>query len=244
MHKEYIEHIYGGRNKSIQWLIGEHNRLFADWFQQKVNDEIENGEIVSQAIRWLACKPSFTVLSFEGYLVDGVRYFTKDRDNARVVQNSGVSLVAKTVQVSSAKDLNPVESDMTFYGRIEEIWELDYHAFKAPLFLCRWADSDKGVKIDDLGFTLVDLSRQGHKNDKYVSVDQVKQIFYVEDPVDSTWSVVLTSTSRDYHEVYDDDELGDTILENPPFCSKIPAIDPKANSGNLRENGEGIWIKK
>nr|XP_017233077.1 PREDICTED: uncharacterized protein LOC108207129 [Daucus carota subsp. sativus] len=244
MHKEYIEHIYGGRNKSIQWLIGEHNRLFADWFQQKVNDEIENGEIVSQAIRWLACKPSFTVLSFEGYLVDGVRYFTKDRDNARVVQNSGVSLVAKTVQVSSAKDLNPVESDMTFYGRIEEIWELDYHAFKAPLFLCRWADSDKGVKIDDLGFTLVDLSRQGHKNDKYVSVDQVKQIFYVEDPVDSTWSVVLTSTSRDYHEVYDDDELGDTILENPPFCSKIPAIDPEADSGNLRENGEGIWIKK
>ena len=39
----------------------------------------------------------------------------------RVVQNSGVSLTAKTIQVASAKDLNPVECDMTFYGRIEEI---------------------------------------------------------------------------------------------------------------------------
>ncbi|XP_074323679.1 uncharacterized protein LOC141660588 [Apium graveolens] len=50
MHKEYLEHIYGGRKKTIQWLIGEHTRLFADWFQQKVNDEIEDGEIVSQTI--------------------------------------------------------------------------------------------------------------------------------------------------------------------------------------------------
>ena len=65
---------------------------------------------------------------------------------------------------------------MTFYGRIEEIWELDYHLFKAPLFLCKWADCDKGVKVDKLGFTLVALSRQGHRNDKYVSVDQVKQV--------------------------------------------------------------------
>ena len=94
----------------------------------------ENPEAVSETIRWLAGKPSFSVLTYEGYVVDGVRYHTKDRDNARVVQNSGVSLVARTVQVSSAKDLNPIESDLTFYRIIEEIWELDYHAFKAPYF--------------------------------------------------------------------------------------------------------------
>ena len=218
MHKELLEKLYEGKKKSIQWMIGEHNRLFADWFQNKVITELnEKVEGVSETIRWLAGKPSFNVLTFDGYLVDGIRYFTEERDNARVVQNSGVSLVAKTVQVSSAKDLNPVESDMTFYGRIQDIWELDYHSFKAPLFLCKWADCDRGVKADELGFTLVDLSRQGHKNDKYVSVHQVKQVFYVEDPVDSKWSVVLTSTNRDYHEIYNDDDLGDTILENPPI---------------------------
>ena len=155
----------------------------------------ENPGGVSETIRWIAGKPSFSVLTYEAYLVDGVRYFTKERDGVRVVQNSGVSLVAKTVQVSSAKDLNPVESDLTFYGVILEIWELDYHAFKAPLFLCNWADNDKGIKVDDLGFTLVDLSRQGHKRDKYMSMDQVKQVYYIEDPVDAKWSVVLTSTT-------------------------------------------------
>ena len=204
-----------------------------------------NGE-VSETIRWLAGKPSFSVLTYEGYAVNGVRYFTKERDDARVVQNSGVSLVAKTVQVSSAKDLNPVESDMTFYGIILEIWELDYNAFKAPLFLCKWAANEKGIKVDDLGFTLVDFNRPGHKKDKFVSVDQVKQVFYVEDPVDAAWSVVLTSTTRDYRDVYSEDDLGDTVMENPPFCSNIPACDVIDDDiqHSIRENVEGIWVKK
>ncbi|XP_074351361.1 uncharacterized protein LOC141690463 [Apium graveolens] len=133
----------------------------------------------------LSGKPSYFILTYEGYVADGVRYFTKERDDSRVVQNSGVSLVAKTVQVSSAKDLNLVESNMTFYGIILDIWELDYHEFKAPLFLCKWAENERGIKVDDIGFTLVDFSRQGYKKDKYVSIDQVKQVFYVEDPVDA-----------------------------------------------------------
>ena len=36
LHKEYLEKINQGKKKSIQWLLGEHNRHFADWFQQKV----------------------------------------------------------------------------------------------------------------------------------------------------------------------------------------------------------------
>lgn len=82
-------------------MIGEHNRLFADWFQNRVSAELnENDQGVSETIRWLAGKPSFTVLNYDGYLVDGVRYFTKERDDVRVVQNRGVTLVARTVQVS------------------------------------------------------------------------------------------------------------------------------------------------
>lgn len=208
----------------------------------------QNSEAVSETIRWLAGKPSFSVLTYEGYVVDGVRYHTKQRDNARVVQNSGVSLVARTVQVSSAKDINPIETDLTFYGVIEEIWELDYHEFKAPLFLCTWAASDRGIKSDDLGFTLVNFNRPGHKKDKYVSVDQVNQVFYVEDPADPIWSIVLSSTNRDYHDAYDEDAPEETSWNPPPFCSNIPICDPTdyddASVSNKRQNIEGIWVKK
>ena len=36
MHKEYLEELYRGKKKSVHWLVGEHNRLFADWFEKKV----------------------------------------------------------------------------------------------------------------------------------------------------------------------------------------------------------------
>ncbi|XP_074373627.1 uncharacterized protein LOC141713976 [Apium graveolens] len=207
MHKEYLDEIYRGKKKSVHWLMGEHNRLFADCEMKG------NPDAVSEMIRWLAGKPSFSVLTYQ-------------------------------VQVSSAKDLNPIESDMTFYGIILEVWELDYHEFKAPLFLCKWAENDKGIKINDLGFTLVDFNRQGHKKDKYVSVDQVNQVFYIKDLVDPTWSIVLTSTTRDYQELYNDDDLGNTIMEHPPFCSNIPASDVTNEdvAHSIRPNVEGIWL--
>ena len=64
MHKELLEKLYEGKKKSIQWMIGEHNRLFADWFQNKVITELnEKVEGVSETIRWLAGKPSFNVLT-------------------------------------------------------------------------------------------------------------------------------------------------------------------------------------
>ena len=36
MHKEQLKKIYRNK-KSAQWLMGEHNRLFADWFEEKVS---------------------------------------------------------------------------------------------------------------------------------------------------------------------------------------------------------------
>ncbi|XP_074327086.1 uncharacterized protein LOC141665028 [Apium graveolens] len=251
LHKKYLEDIYRGKKKSTYSGYWEStiDNLPIGLNKKLVNTEMrENAEAVSETIRWLAGKPSFSVLTYESYAVEGVRYHTKDRDNARVVQNSGVSLVARTVQVSSAKDMNPIESDLKFYGVIREIWELDYHAFKAPLFLCTWAASDKGVKSDDLDFTLVTFNRPGHKKDKYVSVDQVNQVFYIEDPVDANWSVVFSATTRDYHDVYNEDAPEDTSWNPPPFCSNIPTCDPAniddASVCNRRENVEGIWAKK
>ncbi|KAL0534420.1 hypothetical protein IC582_028711 [Cucumis melo] len=36
------------------------------------------------------------------------------------------------MQVSSSKDKNPVIKDMSFYGLIQEIWELNYNTFDVP----------------------------------------------------------------------------------------------------------------
>ncbi|KAA0048235.1 uncharacterized protein E5676_scaffold265G001650 [Cucumis melo var. makuwa] len=46
-------------------------------------------------------------------------------------ETSGIMLVATTMQVSSAKDKNPVIGDMSFYGIIEDIWEVSYNTFNS-----------------------------------------------------------------------------------------------------------------
>ena len=42
------------------------------------------------------------------------------------IQNSGVTLVVQALHVSSAKDKNLVYADMSYYGIVDDIWEMDY----------------------------------------------------------------------------------------------------------------------
>jgi hypothetical protein len=71
----------------------------------------------------------------------------------------------------------------TYYGRIEEIWELDYaHNFKVPLFRCQWVKMNGGVSVDkEYGMTIVDINNIGYRNDPFVLAADVNQVFYVKD---------------------------------------------------------------
>lgn len=89
---------------------------------------------MQESLKWLSYGPTRQVLDYSSYLIDGVLFQTRKRDNARATQNSGVSIHAFVMQVASAKDNNPVVSDMLLYGVIDEIWELDYRYFSCCSF--------------------------------------------------------------------------------------------------------------
>jgi hypothetical protein len=40
---------------------------------------------------------------------------------------------------ADAYDVTGQDKNM-YYGQIQEIWELDFHSFKIPLFHCNWVD--------------------------------------------------------------------------------------------------------
>ena len=72
----------------------------------------------------------------------------------------------------------------TYYGRIEEIWELDYGpSFQVHLFRCQWVKVTKGgVKVDhQYGMTTVDLNNIEYKDEPFVLAKDVNQVFYVKD---------------------------------------------------------------
>ncbi|CAL8992949.1 unnamed protein product [Prunus brigantina] len=173
----------------------------------------------------------------------------KAQDDVRTTQNSRVYLLTHTMQVTSAKDKNSILSNMGFYGVIQEIWDLDYQKFTIPVFRCDWIDSTSGLVVDELGFTLVDLSKIGQRNDQFVLASQVKQVFFVDDPMHRGWSVVLSMPNREYNDIIGDDVLGDVRIECEPFTRGMPNVDTfdelvgEFGSQNIRDGCEDIWIE-
>ncbi|KAL0544079.1 hypothetical protein IC582_019190 [Cucumis melo] len=170
----------------IQQLKQAHLHILQN--TKEVMYELHEGKVVSNTIRWLAHGSNCGVMTYKGYMVNGSSYHTKSRDGHRTIQNSGM-LVATTMQVSSAKGKNPVIGDMSFYGIIEDIWEVSYNTFNTVLFC---------IRTDDLYFTLVDLSRIGHSSNSFIIATYGKQVFYVSDPIDSRWSVVVMPPQKDF----------------------------------------------
>jgi hypothetical protein len=89
-------------------------------------------------------------------------------------QNSGVRFDA----------IDDNRQNDTYYGYIEEIWELDYGpTFKIPLFRCKWVKLSRGgVQVDQkYGMTTVDLNNLAYKYEPFFLANDVAQVFYVKD---------------------------------------------------------------
>ena len=149
---------------------------------------------------------------YHGYVINGCHYNTKYREELRVTWNSGVSIIATTIQIASAKDKNPVFGELCFYGIITEIWELDYTMFRIPVFKYNWVDNKSSIKVDEFGFTLVDFTKMAHKSNPFILASQAKQIFYVQDQLDPRWLVVLSTPQKDLFNRKDPDgSMGNSI---------------------------------
>ena len=117
--------------------------------------------------------------------------------------------MTKTSSFASAKDKNPVIGDVTYYGALKDIIELDYYGhFNVVLLNCDWVDvTSRGRGInDDFGFTLVSFNRlistrQNISDEPFILTSQAEQVFYVEDPMDKGWHVVIRTKPRDLYEM-------------------------------------------
>jgi hypothetical protein len=99
-----------------------------------------NNAVITDEIRNLAAGPLFTVTRYEGMDINGYTFYTMTQDKKSIYQNSGVRV--RAVVDDSHDDYDDTDSD-TYYGQIEEIWELDYVGLKMTLFRCRWVTNGK-----------------------------------------------------------------------------------------------------
>ena len=157
--------------KADSWIKGEHEKTFGSWLQT----HLMNDDTVGDQSYCLARPPSSTICTFQGYEINGNTFYTVAQDKKSTNQNSGVRF--------DATDENGHCLE-TYYGYIEEIWELDYGpTFKIPLFRCKWVKlTGGGVVVDQkYGMTTVDLNNLAYMDEPFVLANDVAQVFYVKD---------------------------------------------------------------
>nr|GEW55305.1 hypothetical protein [Tanacetum cinerariifolium] len=126
----------------------------------------------------------------------------------------------------------------SYYGVIEEIWELDYTTVVIPILKCKWVDNTRsGVKVDNDGFTCVNLSTNGYLSDPFILEKQVDQLFYVKDLLDKRWHIILKSKQSivGVDDVVDEDEYN-KFDELPPFFIGFQSDDVLSDTIYLRSD--------
>ena len=168
IHKEFLRSKFPGKTEA--WIRRQHMESFSGWLRK----ECQGDDNIDEQLYLLARQPSWHILTYQGYEINGNTFYTVAQDKRSTNQNSGVRI----------DGTDPNGNIQTYYGRIEDIWELDYAPnFKVPLFRCQWVKlTGGGVTVDkEYGMTTVDLNNIGYKEEPFVLAADVSQVFYVKD---------------------------------------------------------------
>ncbi|XP_026459726.1 uncharacterized protein LOC113360430 [Papaver somniferum] len=243
-HKLYLETNYSTKKRA--WLEKEHSNTFGAWLKNEVEKELaDERESISENLRWISHGPHYEVTKYTVYRINGYLFRTRSRDG-RIHQNSGVSVAANDMHISRDDDVTYGKA--SYYGVLQEIWELDYCERKVHLFKCNWVDNKRGVKRDALGYKIVDLTMLGYKNDPFILASQAKQVFYVKDQLDKKKSIVFVTPPKNYR----DDDGNDKEFSTVIFSANdniLPSVDPQdlgkeSRNDYFRTDCRGLLIRK
>lgn len=183
-------------------------------------------------MKLLAKGPNVIGIRYEKFVSNGFRFHTKEVERKRKTQNCGVTVRATTSSYSSIRDQNPVLSELDYYGILQNVIELDYgRGLKVVLFECEWVSKGKRLKLDEDGFALANFTNVRRHNEPYILASQAMQVFYVEDPVDCNWHVIITIDARAKYKMQPMTDV-DTYLQS---CI--------GNREDDNEDEEVIWVR-
>jgi hypothetical protein len=107
-HKEALLRDNPWRNEL--WLANEHMRKFIGWFQDRISQSSDTQ--TSEYLKKLARGPIFTVVTYQGYDINGYTFYTEQQDKKSTYQNNGVRV--------DAYDATSQDKNM-YYDQIQEI---------------------------------------------------------------------------------------------------------------------------
>lgn len=198
---------------------------------------------ITEELRALASGPTEMVKQYKGFIINGFRFHTKNLERKRKTQNSGVMLQAVTNSFSSVRDNNPIMGDVTYYGVLNNIIQLEYsYDKKVVLFDCDWISNGRRKKIDENGFTLIKFEGLKPHREPFILASQAQQVFYVEDPIDKGWYVMIQTTARDSYDMSEQTCVEDVETYLQSNASSGPQDDENMDIDLIRQGLTGTFV--
>ncbi|XP_060182233.1 uncharacterized protein LOC132611890 [Lycium barbarum] len=191
-----------------------HFDTFHEWFKEK-------------DIKVLAEGPTKIAKIFNAFDVNnGYRFRTKQSEESKETQNSGVMVVSKTESYASTSDNAPKSANITYYGRVNDIVELNYYEeFKVVLFKCDWVDVTKD-------------SGDQERHEPFIFAEQDQQVIYVQDPQYHEWFVPRFIKPRD---VFDMREENSVHFESSMQCDATDLA--LLENAHVLEYEDNDWVR-
>ncbi|KAL0434905.1 UNVERIFIED_CONTAM: hypothetical protein Sradi_0198400 [Sesamum radiatum] len=120
-----------------------------------------------------------------------------------VIQNSDA-----VKSYRDSKDKRPQTGVVQYYGVLTDIVKIHYsNDLEYILFKCEWINNEKGLKIDHFKFILVNFNHvmytgTKYSDEPYILSTQEEQVWYVDDPLEPDWKVVVKMNRRDHFDLY------------------------------------------
>jgi hypothetical protein len=158
-------------------IFRAHNSSFARWFKDQIDanpSPMTSGS--DKMLLALSYGPAPNLMTYQVYDINGYTFYTEERDKGGDYQNSSITMVSYTG-----------EEKKRYYGKIEEIWELDYISEKLSMFHVRWATN---ITKEDEYFTTMCMPEDNKskiknptvQNEPWVPARHVEQCFFITDP--------------------------------------------------------------
>ena len=125
------------------------------------------GSSAAKSLSSLSLGPERKVKCYNGYFINGHVFHTEEYEHEKKIYNNSVCVKGST----SSK------LEVDYYGRLEEVVELQYQSEQNRVFLfkCYWYDTtDRGIRVN-LHYGLVEINskaRLHNINDDFVFVKQ------------------------------------------------------------------------
>ena len=134
------------------------------------------GRSAAMSLSLLSLGPERKVKWYNGYFVNGYVFHTEEYGHERKTYNSGVCVKGSTCS----------EFQVDYYGKLEEVVELQYHSEHNSVFiqmLLVW-HTDREIRVD-LHYGLVEINskaRLRNVNNVFVFTKQCQQVYYTYTP--------------------------------------------------------------